>query len=390
MNQENALHAPLYSEAQTRRWLSWLARGTTQHGQTVFLIEHLQPSWLATRSQRWIYYLASRTTWGLLLGLILGLITLTIGLYFNPDPIFYVGAALAVALPVSLLYGAIVGLSDMMRLHWRRRRKNKQAGPSHLQFVGDFLLVAFIVGLLSWLLNPTGDYGYIYALNYGLIIGLIGGPIKTIHGTRRQADNEIQTVETLSWSWPKARKSGFVGLLAGFILGFVGGFVGGLPLSPETGLAGGLICGLVGGLLVGLVSGVSGGINPALQEMKTRPNQGIWVSTRNALIVGSCTGLIIGLASGAVYASPIVGVAYGTLVGSCFGLWYGGLDVLQHGILRLLFYCHGDTPLNYARFLDYAAEDLNFLQKVGGGYIFVHRYLLEYFAAMDEGSDAGE
>ena len=40
-------------------------------------------------------------------------------------------------------------------------------------------------------------------------------------------------------------------------------------------------------------------------------------------------------------------------------------------------------PRNYARFLDYAAEELTFLQKVGGGYIFVHRYLLEYFAAME-------
>ncbi len=41
-------------------------------------------------------------------------------------------------------------------------------------------------------------------------------------------------------------------------------------------------------------------------------------------------------------------------------------------------------PWNYARFLDYAAEELNFLQKVGGGYMFVHRYLLEYFAAIEQ------
>ena len=32
-------------------------------------------------------------------------------------------------------------------------------------------------------------------------------------------------------------------------------------------------------------------------------------------------------------------------------------------------------------FLDYAAR-LVFLQKVGGGYIFIHRLLLEHFAAM--------
>jgi len=42
----------------------------------------------------------------------------------------------------------------------------------------------------------------------------------------------------------------------------------------------------------------------------------------------------------------------------------------------------GRTPLNFVRFLDYAANDLNFLQKVGGGYIFIHRMLLEYFAAL--------
>jgi hypothetical protein len=34
-----------------------------------------------------------------------------------------------------------------------------------------------------------------------------------------------------------------------------------------------------------------------------------------------------------------------------------------------------------ARFLDYAAERV-FLRKVGGGYIFVHRLLLDYFAGM--------
>ena len=39
-------------------------------------------------------------------------------------------------------------------------------------------------------------------------------------------------------------------------------------------------------------------------------------------------------------------------------------------------------PLNYIGFLNYASERV-FLQKVGGGYIFIHRLLLEHFAAMD-------
>jgi hypothetical protein len=40
-------------------------------------------------------------------------------------------------------------------------------------------------------------------------------------------------------------------------------------------------------------------------------------------------------------------------------------------------------PWNYAAFLDYAASRV-FLRKVGGGYIFVHRMLLEYFAALPD------
>lgn len=45
-----------------------------------------------------------------------------------------------------------------------------------------------------------------------------------------------------------------------------------------------------------------------------------------------------------------------------------------------------DTPLRYAAFLDYAADCL-FLRKVGGGYMFIHRMLLDYFASL---GNAGE
>ena len=46
-------------------------------------------------------------------------------------------------------------------------------------------------------------------------------------------------------------------------------------------------------------------------------------------------------------------------------------------------------PLNYAHFLDYATK-LIFLRKVGGGYIFIHRMLLEHFAAMSKNKDGTE
>jgi hypothetical protein len=39
-------------------------------------------------------------------------------------------------------------------------------------------------------------------------------------------------------------------------------------------------------------------------------------------------------------------------------------------------------PWNIARFLDYAADRI-ILRKVGGGYIFIHRLLLEHFAKIE-------
>jgi hypothetical protein len=39
-------------------------------------------------------------------------------------------------------------------------------------------------------------------------------------------------------------------------------------------------------------------------------------------------------------------------------------------------------PWNYARFLDFCTECI-LLRKVGGGYVFLHRLLMDYFAALD-------
>ena len=61
----------------------------------------------------------------------------------------------------------------------------------------------------------------------------------------------------------------------------------------------------------------------------------------------------------------------------------GGASLIKYLCLRLILYLSGHIPWNYAKFLDYCAE-IGLLRKVGGGYIFVHRYLLEYFAGLEE------
>jgi hypothetical protein len=88
--------------------------------------------------------------------------------------------------------------------------------------------------------------------------------------------------------------------------------------------------------------------------------------------IGLDEGLLIGLGVGLFFA---LGVGLGG------GLHYGGYAVIQHYTLRFLFYRNGYLPLRLVPFLDYCAERI-FLRKVGGGYIFVHRLLMEHFASL--------
>lgn len=60
-----------------------------------------------------------------------------------------------------------------------------------------------------------------------------------------------------------------------------------------------------------------------------------------------------------------------------------GQPVIKHFSLRLVLYFTGKIPWNYARFLDYATER-TILQRVGGGYRFIHRLLQEHFASLGE------
>lgn len=138
----------------------------------------------------------------------------------------------------------------------------------------------------------------------------------------------------------------------------------------------GITLGISTGLTLGLISGLRG----SELEVKISPNQGIWRSARNFSAIGILSGLFFGLNSGLIFGS-FFGAIGGLTFGLISGLIVGGAACIQHCILRFNLYRKGYSPWNYARFLDYAANRL-FLQKVGGGYIFVHRMLLEHCASM--------
>jgi hypothetical protein len=390
-----------YTEAQVTAWLAWLAHRMQHYGQTVFQLEQLEPSWLLTRRERQIFIVATRLVWGMVTALSFLLI---LGVSLGIDVMLSNGVVIVVPapglsemknvasawLPTALVYGLVGGLVGGLIDSWhfeRRDQKTGRRGQSRFRqtitgFTSAFLVYGALGGLIYGLIvgfDKEMSDGTKQWLGVGLIFGIVFGLIRTTRGTLREANNVIQPIEMLQWSWASARRAGLRGLILGLMIGLTFGLifgqVNGLVFIPVFGLAGGLI----GGFLIALI----GGFKPGIREMKTIPNQGIRLSLYYAIRSGILAGLMMGIPLTLITRDLGLGLAYGLLTGIALSMYFGGLEVIEHGILRAILAAKGYAPLNYVRFLDYAADELNFLQKVGGGYIFIHRYLLEYFAALE-------
>jgi hypothetical protein len=280
-----------------------------------------------------------------------------------------------------------------------------------------------------------GSVGLVVVLISGLLFGL---------GIRL---DRIKPIEERRWSWRKARdgfRDGLVVVLLMLVFMLVvtliyqPGFYQ-LDKSPNPGselkwpvteLASRLVIGLgivttglIGQLLIqlidlivtllvtvliaGLIGGLIRGLTTHQIVTRTSPNEGIRRSLQNARI-----GLLTGLPFGSLFIiliSPISGLigmldsvlgpdttlfervalvlSIGLLFGDLFALWNGGFAYLKHYVLRFLLWHNDYAPWSYIRLLDHAVERV-FLRKVGGGYIFTHRLLMEYFATLQSTNQA--
>ena len=333
-----------YTPHKSCQWLIWLAQRMKQYGLTEFYVEQLQPAWLPTKRAQIVHFVLV----GLLVGVVSGLF---VGVVFGLVGGLFIG--LVSGLLVGLVSGLFAGLS------------------------GEQPTVPFIEPSLPWKL-------YLKEQVVGLFIEL--------------SKREINLSEKLSFSW-KLFLKGLVnglqfGLLIGLLIGLVVGVVGGVV----SGVFVGLLIGLVGGVFVGLLVGVLEGLSSTQvdEHIRLRPNQGIQTSGRNALRVGVVGGLVSGLVVGLFFGlvgGPLHGLFFGLVGGVSFGLFFGlvggvsfglfvgGKAYLQHYCLRYLLWRSGAMPWHYVRFLEEATERI-LLQRVGGGYRFIHPLFLDYFASL--------
>jgi NACHT domain len=328
-----------YKSEQTHHWLCWLAYQMRNDGGTVFYLERLPSSYLPRRL-RWLVHLS----YGLCYGLIF---------------------ALAVALFTATFARSVSDLS---------------------------------VNVVS----P-------FALSVGLFSGLLVGLFSALRSTREEA---ISCVDDVHYSWasfwrPKPRilftVYVYTILSSTLISALFSGFTSGIYAPTTRALDYGVPAGLVFGCTASVVNQLFAGLTLKEIEKRTVPNQGIRRSGRNGLFVamafvmafGMLCALLAGVfggISGDYFGGRIYGIGHGLKLGLKLGLMYGiamapvvalgagGAALLKHLILRLLLKVNNSIPWDYVRFLDYAADRI-LLRKVGGGYMFIHRMLLEHFAA---------
>jgi energy-coupling factor transporter ATP-binding protein EcfA2 len=343
-------NASEYPKERVLRWLRWLASRMVQDKQTIFLIEKMQPTWLQNRSEQRAYRIKN----------------------------FMIGA-LSVGLSVWLLFWLFVGLGLLFD-----------------QLTVDLANAPVTTGFETWI--SRWDLALIGGLSSGLVGGLMSG-----------LSTEIQPLEKLSWSWQRAKfglmhklMTGFgYGLMLGLMFGLIAGLSGvysawegelqdgwnfGMSIAPNL------------GLIVGLNFGLVSGLGSADIEQRVVPNQGIRKSRRNCLAIGLLTIPIIGLIVGLI-GQPISELTsllsngrtiddsditwIGVLsVGAINGMQYGGIACIRHLNLCQILHKKGRIPQNYAHFLDFASDRL-LMKKIGGGYVFFHRMVLEHFAESD-------
>jgi hypothetical protein len=279
--------------------------------------------------------------------------------------------------------------SDAQTLHWLHYLAQHLVSTSQTVFLIERMQPDrlrshqrwhYILGIWLSFFLLAGSLGSVVLDPSRLIPSLIIGSVilAKIFGVDR-----IKPAETLQWSWQRARTYLLWGLAIGPLIGIALKYSFGLVFGRinwgvvDAVLIEQLIQGTIFGLTFGLTFGLIRGLSANAIATLTRPNQGIRQSARNALLFAAIATQAPMLIAWIIGGTKI---SFWGMFGLCFGLATGGGEAcIKHCVLRIVLVAHRVAPWNYSKFLDYCCDRI-FLQKVGGGYIFIHRLLLEHIA----------
>ena len=258
------------------------------------------------------------------------------------------------------------------RLHfgWLEHRWEQRSAYA----MGVALVLLLGIGLNVTQVPITGN-SLASALTFG-----IGVSLSSFAYTR----GRIKPVESLRWSWRRMVRLLPITTVCATVIG--------LAEALRVHFA----ANLVGAGITGALLAITFALDASDRPTKVRPNEGIRRSLSFALATSFGFGIPAGLLFGLVvdpyvrqpliedavrteHASLMAGVSVGLFVFTALFLIYGGFTVLMHAVLRLWLAWRTPLPLGLPRMLDRAVE-LRLMRRVGGGYVFLHRTLLDYFA----------
>ena len=361
-----------YSRQNATRWLIWMAKQMIQHSQTIFLIEKMQFSWLKGDIKRLYITLCMNTVFLIeriqlnwikenskhlndiaqliasFILLIISILSLSIGYYFFYQIVHQLISPITALIPIIGDNPFFVFISYVLTL-----------GIILSIFIDEIQPIYSVKSYMKWN-NAKFKRIQSFVLKYTPFVWIIFSVIFLIYGVLGMWDK----------SFPRDLIHILLQIVIMGLLSYFSFFALGISFFVIT-------------------DGFEFGLLPVQVDTSVYPNQGIRKSAINAMLIGVILGIVGSIIY--IYVKALNIAINGELIN--VGLIvvflssmqpFGGKASVQHLVLRFILCSKRNIPWNYAKFLDWASDKL-FLQKVGGGYIFIHRSLMEHFAEMENG-----
>jgi hypothetical protein len=266
----------------------------------------------------------------------------------------------------------------------------------HFGSVSLAVLLSFLVGTLHLLIQPVDGW------KYTLLTGISGAIFVSFFFLDRKG--EIKPVDKSEWNFQTVKENSLKALflsplafLIGFICSFLeeNGFVElyekGIEQATKASINDlmlGLIYTIIITVMVTMLYLVTVGKSSS-NVKKIKPNQGIWTSSYSCGVTGFrvfvFSSIIFWLLGVIIQKHPLMlatrlGIGYGLMAGMLYAIGCNsGKACIRHFTLRLILSTTGRTPWNYAKFLNVAVDNLDFLQRAGGKFLFINRDLRDIF-----------
>ncbi|MGD1808815.1 hypothetical protein ACP6PL_25715 [Dapis sp. BLCC M126] len=326
------------SDEKTLEWLGWLAYQLEKHSKTEFLIERLERSWVDytnINTFKWIQGLSA---------------SVFMVVFYSTMIVINENNKITEQIPV--IIGLIVGnmLGYVFRLFGEYDYESESGiNPRKLEVI-KFSWKNFLESFKENILICFSYKNPLFGDKKTILIFLFLYTLFAI------------LVSLILWSLFPANKFGF-SLLVFTLLPIP--FCILLPMIPGIGIV--------------LSKSFQGGEF----KNKTYPNEGTWRILLNGVFLTVMIlpiTVILLLFSKSISSELIHGILrFLGIILPCATLLHFASPVTEHLILRITFSLTKKAPWNYARFLNYATEKM-LLQRVGGGYRFIHRLLQERLA----------